>query len=141
MELVINKDKTVLQLQRDFSTAFPYLKLEFFDAPYKSNVALPRDKVIKHDRKLADIKRIHTEGAITLNPAEKVGDFEGKLWQLFGLSAQVFRKSGNLWIETSLTDSWTLERQNQEGKEMDTPHVNPYQQAEENDENDRDKWA
>ena len=141
MELTIKGNLTIQQVQSNFSAAFPYLKLEFFDAPYKSNVALTRDKVIKHDRKLADIKRMHTEGTIAINPADKVGDFENNMWKQFGLSVQVFRKSGNLWIETSLTDSWTRERQNQEGKEMDAPHVNPYQQAEENDENDRDKWA
>ncbi|MFZ9982087.1 MAG: hypothetical protein ACO3FI_08660 [Cyclobacteriaceae bacterium] len=35
-----------------------------------------------------------------------------------GLLVKIFRKSGNVWIETSLTDDWTLERQNEEGKSM-----------------------
>ncbi len=36
----------------------------------------------------------------------------------FNLNAQVFRKSGNNWLETTLTDSWTLKKQNQEGMEL-----------------------
>lgn len=141
MELIIKGDKTIAQLQREFSTVFPFLKIEFFDVPYKADKALPRDKMIKHDRKLATLKRMHTEGAIAILPHDKVSDLEARLWDLFGLSAQVFRKSGNLWIETSLTDQWTLERQNNEGREMETPpHVNPYQQADETSLTDRDKW-
>jgi hypothetical protein len=35
-----------------------------------------------------------------------------------GLMAEVFRKSGNVWIESSLTDNWTLQQQNTEGEEI-----------------------
>ena len=70
---------------------------------------------------------------------ETVSTLENELWKNFGLSAQVFRKSGNLWIETSLTDSWTLEQQNREGFEMSSSHKNLYKEAEENDLTDRDK--
>jgi hypothetical protein len=141
MELIIKGDKTIAQLQREFSEVFPFLKIEFFDVPYKADKALPRDKMIKHDRKLSAIKRMHGEGAVQVLPGDKVGDFETRLWDTFGLSAQVFRKSGNMWIETSLTDQWTLERQNNEGLEMETPpHSNPYQQADDRDLTDRDKW-
>jgi hypothetical protein len=30
----------------------------------------------------------------------------------------VFRKSGKTWLETSVTDDWTLKRQNEEGMEL-----------------------
>ena len=36
----------------------------------------------------------------------------------FGLAVQVFRKSGNLWLETTMTDNWTLQQQNNHGKEI-----------------------
>ena len=35
----------------------------------------------------------------------------------FGLSAQVFRLSGDVWLETTSTDNWTLEEQNSTGQE------------------------
>jgi hypothetical protein len=37
---------------------------------------------------------------------------------LFNLSVQVFRKSAGTWIETSVTDDWTLKQQNDEGKDL-----------------------
>ena len=33
---------------------------------------------------------------------------------------QVFRKSGNIWNAISLTDSWTLESQNEAGEFIST---------------------
>jgi hypothetical protein len=36
----------------------------------------------------------------------------------FGISVQVFRKSGKVWLETSATDCWTLEEQNEQGAFM-----------------------
>jgi hypothetical protein len=34
---------------------------------------------------------------------------------------QVSRKSGTLWLETTMTDSWTLGQQNEHGRELSTP--------------------
>jgi hypothetical protein len=45
-----------------------------------------------------------------------VADLEFRLEKEYGLHIQVFRKSGNIWLETTATDNWTLDRQNQEGK-------------------------
>jgi len=35
----------------------------------------------------------------------------------FGLHVQIFRKSGDLWLQTSKTDEWTIEHQNARGLE------------------------
>lgn len=141
MEIQITNDKTISAVQQEFSAEFPFLKIEFFDVPYKPETALPKARIITRDRKLAECRRMHSEGVWTINKTDKVSDIESKLWEQFGLSMQVFRKSGSLWIETSLTDSWTLERQNREGQEMsNVQRINKYQQAEEEDITDRDKW-
>jgi hypothetical protein len=47
-----------------------------------------------------------------------VQDVEQLLWDAFGLSVQVFRKSGNLWLETTVTDQWSLAYQNEQGREL-----------------------
>jgi hypothetical protein len=38
--------------------------------------------------------------------------------------AQVYRKSGKIWLETTVTDSWTLEEQNKQGESLskNSPH-------------------
>lgn len=140
MEILINDTRTISEVQRDFSLTFPYLKIEFFSTPYEEGRALPKSKMFMPDRRLGTIRQMHTEGNLAVTGSNKVCELENNLWQNFGLSAQVFRKSGNLWIETSLTDSWTLERQNREGLEMSSTHKNPYKEAEEKDLADRDKW-
>ena len=38
------------------------------------------------------------------------------LTALLGFSVLMFRNAGNVWIETSLTEDWTLEKQNKEGE-------------------------
>jgi hypothetical protein len=46
----------------------------------------------------------------------RVSELEQLLGNRYGLGVQVFRKAGNSWVETILTDSWTLEEQNNEGQ-------------------------
>ncbi|HEY6978517.1 MAG TPA: hypothetical protein VH396_19600, partial [Chitinophagaceae bacterium] len=52
---------------------------------------------------------------IDISKQRTVAQLEEDFKELFGLHAQLYRKLGNLWIETSLTDDWTLEQQNNEG--------------------------
>lgn len=137
MKLHIKDSRTVAEVQKEFSSGFPYLKLEFFDAVHKDNKPTPKSKMFAHDKKLMSCRKKHNEGEVEVNPADTVSQLETELWNKFGLSVQVFRKSGNLWIETSLTDSWILQRQNEEGKEFSN---GKYQQKEELDLTDRDKW-
>jgi hypothetical protein len=140
MEILISGSRTIRDVQQEFSKEFPFLKLEFFDAPHTKDIALPKSKMYAQDKKLSAIRKLHIEGEVSVNANETVYSLENKLWRRFGLSAQVFRKSGNLWIETSLTDSWTLEQQNREGLEMSVGPQNRYKAAEEKDISDRDKW-
>jgi hypothetical protein len=42
---------------------------------------------------------------------------ENAFEEMYGLSVQVFRKSGNTWLQTTTSDSWTLNEQNQKALE------------------------
>lgn len=137
MDLEIVNNKKISELQEEFSSKFPFLKIEFFDVPHGSNEPLPKSRMYPHDRKLGSIRSNSAEGKITLTPNETVAAVERKFWEKFGLSVQIFRKSGRLWIETSRTDSWTLQRQNDEGKEFSSDRTI---EKEDIDFTDRDKW-
>ena len=50
----------------------------------------------------------------------KVNELEKIFKDRFNLAVQVFRKSGNLWLETTMTDNWTLQQQNNHGGEIST---------------------
>ena len=49
-----------------------------------------------------------------------VADLEKAFMNKFGLLTQVFRRSGNIWLETSITDGWSLKQQNDLGREITT---------------------
>ncbi len=120
MEILINDKRTIREVQQDFTGAYPFLKVEFFSSKHNPGQPSPRSQMFASDKKLSECRKQHNTGKIAITDAETVTDLETQFWQLFGLNAQVFRRSGNIWIETSLTDSWTLTRQNEEGREIST---------------------
>jgi hypothetical protein len=46
-----------------------------------------------------------------------VEEIEGIFNNKFGLNIQLFRKLGNVWIETVNTDNWTLKEQMKRSEE------------------------
>ena len=49
----------------------------------------------------------------------KVAELENAFAKSFGFAVQVFRKSGNVWLQTTATDDWTLEEQNLKATEIE----------------------
>ncbi len=137
MELQINDKITIKELQQQFSAVFPYLKLEFFDIPPTFN-GLPKSHMYANHKTLGSCRKKHNVGAIEIAPGMAVQKLEETLWNEFGLSTEVFRKSGNLWIETTLSDSWTLKRQNDEGRTFSTSRN--VKNDDPDDPLDRDLW-
>ncbi len=117
----ISNDKAVHELIAEFNQVFPFLKIEFYSVSYLPSKLFSNDKLIRHSASIAQCRKSNQEGDLVLSPQQTVAQLEQELWTGFGLSAQVFRKSGSLWIETSLTDSWTLKQQNLEGEQMTSP--------------------
>lgn len=114
----INDKKKIADLQQEFNEAFPFLRLEFFRHKHLGYHGSARKDMLNPELTLKQSSRQHNEGAIVLKESMKVSELEELFRELFGLSAQVFRKSGSSWIETTVTDDWTLERQNEEGREL-----------------------
>ena len=52
---------------------------------------------------------------LLMTDAMTVTELENKIHEVFGLNAEVLRKSGNVWLETKLTSNWTLLQQNKMG--------------------------
>ena len=122
IQLAIFADRTIREVQEDFTNAFPYLKIEFFRNGEVRKDRYPAQMMIAHNRTLKEAwVRKKGEGAIALTDTMTVSDLENSFMDQFGLSVQVFRRSGNLWLETTMTDNWTLRQQNEHGKEISTP--------------------
>jgi len=119
MHILINGERLVTDVQSQFASAYPFLKIEFFkkDSTLKSSV--PKQTQVAHNVKLKEAwVRKETEGDLLINDVMTVWDLENIFMDRFGLNAQVFRKSGKIWLQTSITDRWTLKQQNDMGREI-----------------------
>ncbi len=139
MELLISDKVQIADLQKKFSQEFPYLKVEFFSLAHVDHHGLPRSQMYASSLILGSCRKKHNEGHMTISQKDTVGAVEKAFWEQFGLTAEIFRKSGKIWIETTLSDAWTLERQNEEGKAFTLFTNEP--KAEREDQTDRDIWG
>ncbi len=121
MKLVINNDVLIKTLQQEFNRGFPYLKIEFFSKKHKKGEGSQRKDLKKDNSKISDCRKSDNNGIITITGNEKVSEIEKIFQETFGLSVQIFRKSGRVWLETTSTDDWTLKKQNSQAEELRFP--------------------
>ncbi len=116
--LRINSKTTIYELQQEFNSHFPYLKIEFFKVAHKIGEGTPKKAVFYEGKLIADCRILKNEGDIFIHDELLVSNFENEFFEKYGLSVQVFRKVGKVWLETSATDNWSLKAQNKEGEEL-----------------------
>ncbi len=118
MTITINDHRKIHAIQEEFTSVFPFLKLEFFSKPHTQGGASPKKLMKNSSHTLGECRTIHNNGNISITPQMTVNDLEQRFSDVYGLSVQVFRKSGSSWLETTVTDAWTLEEQNQQGESL-----------------------
>ena len=123
MKITIRDKGKIQDIQREFNDMFPYLKVEFFSRPHKSEGASARRYMLSPLKTLKECRTVNKEGVINITPEMTVSNLEQRFQHLYGLSVQVFRQSGKVWLETTVTDGWTLDQQNKEGKELSATGV------------------
>ncbi|MDO8998653.1 MAG: hypothetical protein Q7W45_02730 [Bacteroidota bacterium] len=108
----IDKPLMVSEIKKTFSDRFPYLKIEFFKNKHKNLEGSLKKDLITTD---FEIKATQKDNSIVFSETMLVSELEQQFAEKLKLSAQIFRKSGRTWLETTYTDSWSLEKQNEEG--------------------------
>lgn len=121
MKIDINDHRKIHAIQQEFSALFPWLQIEFFSKPHKMGGGSPRAQLVASSKTLGECRTVHDSGTITITPGMTVADLEQSFHDVYGLAIQVFRKSGKTWLETTVTDGWTLEKQNQQGEILSQP--------------------
>jgi hypothetical protein len=117
MKIHINDNTLIKDLQAGFNSCFPFLKIEFFGANQKYDEASSK-KLIRNNRKFGEFRTAHRKENVVISPDLKVSDLEFLFQSIYGLSIQIFRKSGSIWLEATSTNNWTLGKQNTEAKEF-----------------------
>ena len=112
MNILIAKEKSIGDIRKEFSQLYPFLKIEF----YKTE----ESRGVTRRVKLDDEFHLTENGAISIDISKhrSIALVKKDFLTISKLIAQVYRKSGTVWVETSHTDSWSLEHQNFEGEQM-----------------------
>ncbi|MCW3127350.1 MAG: hypothetical protein JWO03_3008 [Bacteroidetes bacterium] len=118
MKIYISDNRYIYEVQEEFQKEYPFLKLEFYRPLNKMQRTILKPQVISYLSPIEAIRKSATEGPFDINENRSIAEIENDLKNIFGLYVEVFRKSGNLWIETTLTHHWSLRQQNLEGMQM-----------------------
>ncbi|PZR25546.1 MAG: hypothetical protein DI535_17830 [Citrobacter freundii] len=124
---ILSRQRLIHEMQKEFSAVFPFLRLTF----YRNQETQDRGMLLKPVPNSSSLAAagLKQEGEIEIDGEMTVGSLESLFKDRFGLNVQVFRQSGNIWLETVMTDGWTLQQQNDHGRELSNKLVN----AKEND--------
>ncbi|RME97319.1 MAG: hypothetical protein D6772_10560 [Bacteroidetes bacterium] len=115
MKIDVNRLHTIADVQRAFASCFPGLRIEFYRQHHHASQGSPKEEQLPKDKTLGELGMPTQQAILDLDPAQSVADFEAQIERKLGVPAQVFRRSNQLWLQTSTTDSWTLEVQNRKG--------------------------
>ena len=113
MELQIKSDTSIIDLQKQFNSFYPFLQIQFLRNEQPEEKSVQKMKKVQPDALLKQLIRFYEPFKLTVSNETTVAQLL-KDFKKVGLIAQLNRRSGNLWIEICLTDDWTLKHQNEE---------------------------
>jgi len=125
IKITISDSRKISAIQEDFNGIFPFLKLEFFAKPHTKFGASSKKLMKSNTKLLGECRTVHKKGHVNITANMTVAELESHFQDTYGLSVQVFRKSGKSWLETTATDGWTLEKQNEQGEELSKVKTEP----------------
>ena len=111
-QIVLKPNSIIADIQIQFNLFYPFLKIEFLKNP--GNVS-GKNLRLNAELCLSEVSEITSTKEINVAKSRTVLEIAVDCKKM-GLYIQVLRRSGNVWNVISLTDSWTLENQNNEGK-------------------------
>ena len=111
----INDQMSIAQLKEKFNEMFKGLKMEFYKVKHSENKASSLEDQYDENTLLKSVSEKDINGHILIDLKMTVADLEKSFEEQFGFHVQVFRRSNDIWLQTSSTDYWTLEDQNTKG--------------------------
>jgi hypothetical protein len=111
------RQQLIQKVQEVFSHTYPFLKIEFERTSRRPAAGIDNLPPATGEH-IHDSAKTLLEKEIRLSDQLTVSDLEIGLSNLFGTAAQVYRKSGNSWLGTTMSRDWTLKQQNDHAKDI-----------------------
>ena len=111
----VDQHTKLTEIQETFNKQFPHLRIEFYGRPHDPGEGTSDRDRLDHERTLGDVTKPISVHQLQFDGNMTINALESKLNEELGLHAQVFRRSGNLWLQTTATDNWTLDDANRKG--------------------------
>ena len=117
MKILIEKGNPTEDVARQFNFYYPYLKIEFYNRPFVKQQHATKSDFADVNGRSSLASQFNCSGIINISGNRTVRELESDINSL-GIYGQILRKSGHLWIQTVLTNDWTLQHQNFEGEQI-----------------------
>jgi len=118
MNLLIDSELTISIIQKNFNEVYPFLKLEFLDTLHIRSKFSFKSIKLSPDNKLKILTGYDIKEQININYERTILEVERDFFEKLVIFVRIYRRTGKVWVETSLTDNWTLKQQNEEGKQL-----------------------
>ena len=119
--IIVNGESSLDEVQNGFNKLFPYLKVSFY-SKFVGQSNEEKFKVIENLKKDFNSFLKGNSASNTLEfeitPNLSVSDLDKMFFDNFGLNVQIHRNSGRLWLNINATNSWSLEEQNKQGRDL-----------------------
>ena len=115
MTIDIKKVMTVSAFNILFNKQYPGLKIECYRKPHKDHEGSSPNLQVPEKTTFGELNPNMVESTIQIDGEMTVQEFETTMESTYGIHIQVFRKSGNIWLQTMNTDDWTINKQNERG--------------------------
>lgn len=115
-KLELSGQGLVRDIQQDFNQHYPYLKLDFYrKRPVESSEFIMERLPQTAQLRVAGVRKT---GDVEVSDDMSVSELEHVFLDQFNVLVQVSRRSGTIWLETTMTNNWSLQKQNDYGKEI-----------------------
>lgn len=115
MKIAIKTDTSLRTVSESLQEGFPNLKIEFFEKPHGLHESTSKASKLSLDQDFAAAGGKAHDEEVIITADMTVAQVESLFQDHFGIGAQIFRRAGRAWTMTTVTDDWTLEKQNEEG--------------------------
>ena len=117
--MTIKHTDTIKSVQEQFSTSYPYLKLQFYKKPHKDHDGSLKKDEVNGDVNISELSGKTDDVTVSIESSVSVSELESTFEERAGLHVQVFRKSGDAWLQTSATDHWSLAKHQERAAEAE----------------------